>query len=213
MNALHGMYKFELFKDKYFVKEMSDLPDEIYPIATDLKEYWDVTHKFVRNYTRIYYDDETLQKDHFIPRWWKRLNEALRTEYSLNIENMENMLTHLIINGSAWHQYVGNAIQEYLRKPYHCGSKIRPDAVQSDIQSYVQAVTIGILTGLPMPDILNDWKFVLLHDDKMKQTSKVFDEWQSDLKQMSQRVQERNAKRRMPIKFIDPAHLDCSVGI
>ena len=56
--------------------------------------------------------------------------------------------------------------------------------IQADIQSHVQAVIVGILTDVPMPNIINDWIFVLLKDDNLKQTTDVFIAFQSELMKM-----------------------------
>eukprot|EP00484_Ammonia_sp_Unknown_P027092 CAMPEP_0197047194 /NCGR_PEP_ID=MMETSP1384-20130603/22725_1 /TAXON_ID=29189 /ORGANISM="Ammonia sp." /LENGTH=593 /DNA_ID=CAMNT_0042479075 /DNA_START=92 /DNA_END=1873 /DNA_ORIENTATION=+ len=218
MNALQQSYKFELLENKF--TEMSDVPDDVFPIATDMREYWQITRKFVDEYLSVYFrDDDELAHDKYVQSWYQQMLNALlvptESEYRHDTkQNLVLVLTHLICNSTAWHQYAGNAIQEYLRRPNWGGSKIRDgESTQADIQAYIQAITIGILTGLPMPDLVNDWKFVLLEDEHQKETQRIFDEWQSELKEMSKRVNERNLHRRMPIVFVDPARLDCSVGI
>mmetsp|Transcript_27376 Transcript_27376/g.24205 ORF Transcript_27376/g.24205 Transcript_27376/m.24205 type:complete len:589 (-) Transcript_27376:56-1822(-) len=221
LKALNGSYKFDLHKNRFKTNGMTDVPDEHFPIQTDMNEYWEITHQFVANYLKIYYkDDEALNVDKYIPDWYSKLCKGLKLDKDndplceLTLDNVTDMICNKIFNGSAWHQYVGNTIQEYLKRPNWFGSKICDNlSTQSDIQSYIQAITVGLLTGLPMPNIINNWKFILLEDDKYSQTRKVFDDWQNELKAMSLRVIKRNETRRMPILFCEPSTLDCSVGV
>jgi len=222
MATLNKGYEFDLHKNRFKNNGMTDVPDDVYPIKTDMTQYWNITHDLVTNYVKIFYEsDQALKDDEFIPNWYKAMLDGLHIKKDskyreLTMDNMCNIICNGIFNGSAWHQYVGNTIQEYLKRPNWCGSKIRDNnSNKADIQAYIQAITIGLLTGLPMPDIVNNWKFVLLKgdDNHYRETSELFDKWQTELMAMTKEVHERNEKRRMPIKFCDPSTLDCSVGI
>ena len=217
MKDLYGKYEFKYLCNFFEGKGMEDVPDEIFPIQNDMKEFWGITHKYVNAYIKLYYPtDDDLRNDEYIPLWWKELvgGSIKRQDLcdNLDLTTVINVLTQFICNGSVWHQYAGNA-QEYLKYPHYIGSKIRAGAVQADIQAYMQAITTGILTGVPMPDLINDWTFVLLKDEHLQDATNIMSTFQSELLSMSVRVNEKNEKRRMPFKFTDPKVIDVSLGI
>ena len=196
---------------------MGDVPDEVYPIEHDVNEFWKIVHKYVNCYIKVYWKtDEDLRNDKYLPLWWSELvsGSIKRKDLcdKLNIDTMTNVVTQLICNGSLWHNFVGSA-QEYLKYPDVGGSKIRANQSYNEIQNYVQALTVGVLTGIPMPDLINDWTFVLLQDEHLQQTRNIMCTFQAELLKMSVGVNERNEKRRMKMKFIDPKLMDISIGI
>mmetsp|Transcript_67055 Transcript_67055/g.106621 ORF Transcript_67055/g.106621 Transcript_67055/m.106621 type:complete len:558 (+) Transcript_67055:26-1699(+) len=217
MNDLYNAYQFELLPDIFASKKMDGVPDSVYPVQTDVNEFWVIVRKYVASYVAVYWKtDDDLAQDAHLRGWWNALVSTVIKRKDLvekfTVDTVVDVIAHFICNGSIWHQYVGNA-QEYLKYPDIVGSKIRKGQTYNEMQNYVQAVTVGILTGVPMPDLINDWTFVLLNDVHRQQNINIMSEFQSELLEMSIRVNERNKNRRMPMKFTDPKVMDVSLGI
>jgi hypothetical protein len=139
---------------------MDAVPDEIYPITKDMIEFCGIVHKYVKSYIALYWDsDDALNNDEYIPLWWKELVggsiKRQDLEDQLTVENIVDVLTQFICNGTAWHQFAGNA-QQYLKYPDWAGSKLRPGAIRGDIQGYVQSDDNRDINRCTNADLMND---------------------------------------------------------
>jgi hypothetical protein len=79
-------------------------------------------------------------------------------------DRLIDVITHLMCNGSAWHEHVGS-VAEYTIDPKFIGVRLLPipdgekenEEPMSGVQAYTLSLALTMLTGLKMPSIIDDW--------------------------------------------------------
>ena len=107
---------------------------------------------------------------------------------------------------------MGN-VAEYLQNPSFASARIRPLKNSADIESSFYSLMIAVLTGLKAPKLMNDFTHLLLEDEHLNATTKVFTKFQESLSQLSNVIDERNKNRKYKYYGFHPKRLLSSVSI
>eukprot|EP00658_Telonema_sp_P-2_P014865 TRINITY_DN1567_c0_g1_i11.p1 TRINITY_DN1567_c0_g1~~TRINITY_DN1567_c0_g1_i11.p1 ORF type:complete len:221 (+),score=77.56 TRINITY_DN1567_c0_g1_i11:138-800(+) len=190
--------------------------DELYPYGHDAQDFFEVVAKHVGDYVDLYYsDDDAVTSDKELTLFWDGLHvdEPLSQFPVLSGKLvLVDTLASFIMMVTGIHNQVGN-VADYLVHPTRTSAKIRPGATSSDVQGAFQGLNIGLMTSQLTPRLLNDFKHLLLRDDKLEATSKVFDTFQADLRNLSAVIDARNERRRFPCNAFNPKCMVAAVSI
>ncbi len=111
---------------------------------------------------------------------------------------------------------------EYIVNPYCFSFAVCKKAVAGSIQHSFYSMSLMALTALKMPDLLGDWSHLHAHlatenDAQHKAMLECLNVWQTELKDFSRTVDERNVARkaagRQPFDAFNPKLMDCSVSV
>ena len=223
-------YRFRLFRKKVVV--MKKLPDEIYPIYTDVWDFWVATLKFVEEYINVYYgeddkDDTKLLEDEEVGKFYAALlkNLKINEKYRLKKFNIINILTHFICNATIWNHHTNSAVSfEYSVDPDFTGLKIGGNnARQTNVIQYVEYCLLVLSKGWqfsnivqpqPIPPKIDRWYRVLLQDEKLPKTRDIFKVYFVDnLNTLTKNIEDRNDTRLAPYNGVNPRYLQSSISL
>jgi len=202
--------------DKY--KEvLEELGEESFPFAADGTDFYKVVHKMVDGYFRVYYQtDEELRADQDLARFYAAIRVFEDTNLPpWNVVTIEHMTAHaasFIFSVAGLHHVVGN-VAEYLMDPTFAAVRIRPGSEISDVEASHYGLLVAVLTGMKAPKLMSDFSHLLLRDNHLAETAKVFEDFQADLVALGNTIDERNAKRKWKFMGFHPKRLLSSVSI
>merc|ERR1712232_692211 len=179
---------------------MKDVPERIYPFGRDLRDFVRGVRKHVTDYVHVYYPDgDSMRRDHELMVFWKHLRREgdSHTVPPPTRETLCSVLGDLIVHTTGLHNQVGN-VADYLVNPSFASAKIRKGREVADVQASFQGLNIGLMTGNLMPKLINNFTHLLLQDEHLEETTKVFNEFQADLRKLVLKIDERNKERRFP---------------
>lgn len=145
-----------------------------------------------------------------------------------------NQLTHTAFWVCGMHEFAGNIV-EYFESPNFCATKVYANGpngpntqTQADVQTFLQNLCVVGSTGYKLPDLVSDWKSLLLEDDcgaderfagKRKAVEALHDNFMRELVDLGEAIEERNAGPRAQglhgreFMSFDPRTFECSVSI
>jgi hypothetical protein len=133
-----------------------------------------------------------------------------------------DIVTQLVVNGTAYHELVGQ-VSDYLRAPNWIGAKLRPfaeDPMQDSITGYTMLQGLVLLTGLRMPNLLDDWRHLLPETDVSKrnietEACNVYEKFMADLEVLAGQIDAGNKHPELlhPFMACHPSQLETSVSI
>ena len=143
--------QYETFADYTAKKGLTPAMEEEMPYLRDGKAFWAVVHKYVAAYIDAYFPTEQMVMDdvHIKGYWAHYGPQPLWPSYGLpelSKANLINQVTHVIFAVTGGHEFAGSVV-EYLLSPGGLGNKIMPGKAESDVQSYLQALSLIALTG------------------------------------------------------------------
>merc|ERR1712166_210478 len=192
------------------------LQEELFPYGTDHEEFWMIFRKFVGACVDVYYNsDAAVREDPELGPFWDALHvqEPFSSfPHLTGKDELADVVTTFIVYVTGIHNQVGN-VADYLINPTYASAKIRAGMNSADIQATFQGMNIGLMTSQLTPRLLNDWKHLLLQDEHHAATSLIFDTLQSDLRDLSQTLDDRNKKRRFPCNAFNPKTMVAAVSI
>jgi len=186
--------------------------DTGYLFGSDGLQLWNIFNDFVQRYLdkvgTIKWNDKQVQE------WSKELRRSIPGFKIPLIERQEDLvelITYLIWNGTAYHEAVGN-VKEYLRDPNFCATRWRPGDVSASVQNSFQTSLIAIMTSVRTPPLLdkNCYAHMFEGEEKGKQ---VMERLQKDLRQFSDDMVERNKFLDFAFNTFNPTNLEISVAI
>jgi hypothetical protein len=142
-------------------------------------------------------------------------------------ERFIDVLTHLMCNGSAWHEHVGS-VAEYTIDPKFIGVRLLPTAEgqepMSGVQAYTLSLSLTMLTGLKMPSIIDDWAhlFAPSHDRAASDPAyerqcalllASYRKFRGELIHFETEVRGRNKTRLYPFRSFNPENIEVSVSL
>ena len=227
-------YRFRLFRKK--VQVMKKLPDEVYPLYSDLFFYWVQALDILTGWVSNYYnendnDDEKLIQDKDAAAFYAAILENLKIDqkYRLKKFNFINVITHFICNATIWNHQCSSAVSFiYSVDPDFTGLKIvGNNAKQNNVIQYAEYCLVALSKGYMIPNIKpsmltqpNDntiktgWDRVLPPDGQEPKTSAIFKKFFIDsLNAVSQRVKTKNQNRIAPYFIVEPAFLQASIHL
>jgi hypothetical protein len=219
-NGLYEVFKFAFTHVRYaafprrfngqMIRELGDS----YPFGVDGLEFYNVTHKFVSDYVKVYYkDDEALLNDKDVTAARNNLNKLENSKVPAlkSINDIVGMLTDYIIYVTAIHGIVGH-VNEYLVDPTFVGSRIRIGSNQADVATSVYDNLLAGMTTNNEPRLMNDFSHLLLRDEHYDVTKAIFNKFQSDLLDLEQRINEKNKNRKWAFNGFNPRYMASSVS-
>lgn len=222
-------FRFRLFRKKVGV--MKKLPDEVYPIYTDVWDFWVQTLKFVEYFIEVFYnkndaDDSLLEKDGELFAFYEGVLANLgvaKNKYRYKKFNVINLLTHFMSGASIWDTHLNGACSfEYSIDPDFTGLKIvGNNAKQNNIPQYIEYCALALSKGWQMPNfMLKGWENVLrggnanINNQQLKETTKLFqDYFGGTLKSMSESIADRNKSRLAPYNGVNPYYVNISMRL
>jgi arachidonate 15-lipoxygenase len=138
----HSEWRFDQFA---FPKEIANRGmSEIqhYPYRDDGLLIWEAVHKFVSNYLRLYYTDETVKSDPELQNWASELaspTQGAIKDFKPSIETVEELIeivTNVIFTCGPQHSAINSPQYDYMtympNMPLALYQPIRPDADVAD---------------------------------------------------------------------------------
>eukprot|EP01084_Bolivina_argentea_P127477 225440_1 len=212
-------YKYVEFTKRYD-NNLNDIPDSIFPYKKDSKDFYNLIRNFVYSYCKGY--KHTFDNDEYLSSFYNGLcndlgiNAEEEKENAFNLDNLVSILSNLFCVVTAWHEQVGGVFDVVCRDLNWHDTKLyqkKDDFTQFSSNDYVSTAILVMITGVKNPGILNDFKMVLLKDENFEKNTKIFDDWQNDLQNLSKKIDERNKSRRIPWMCCQPRNLECSLSI
>merc|ERR1711933_587243 len=218
-----------LFRKKFSV--LKKLPDEIYPIYTDVYDFWVQSLKFVEEYIEIFYnkddkDDSELLADGELSRFYDEIRENLGIDkkYRLKKFNIINILTHFICNATIWNHHTSSSVSfEYSIDPDFTGLKIvGNNAKQTNISGYVEYCLLALSKGWQFSNMqlpANDSRIIVLNGTKTSEENitkaiKIFDTYFGKaLDFLKKNIEDRNQIRIAPYNGCNPQYLQSSFSL
>eukprot|EP01084_Bolivina_argentea_P019279 35866_1 len=206
-------YRFRLLSKQ--VSVMKKLPDTVYPVHSDIRNFWTLTLAFVEEYIDVLYNatpdnDVELQADGEAKAFYYALCDAVgigRDRYRFKKFNIINILNDFICKASAWAHHLNMAVSfEYSMDLDFTGVKIiGNNAMQNNVSSYVEYCLLVLSTGWKQNNLIGhdvDWSVVLNQDDpKFGKMKEAFDKYfGTQLKNQSDALKSHNRDRLAPYK-------------
>mmetsp|Transcript_47343 Transcript_47343/g.124966 ORF Transcript_47343/g.124966 Transcript_47343/m.124966 type:complete len:561 (-) Transcript_47343:14-1696(-) len=220
-DAVEG-FKYETHPQFIAARNLGSASQDL-PLVADGLLVWDALHSFFEGYVGLFYeDDAAVESDHELVAYWdcidSRGGASQTVRYGLPKlcrSALVDQLTHHAFVVTAWHEFV-HGIAHYVSVPDGFGTKIRPGRNESDVQSFVQGLCLVGLTGMRMPPLLSDWRFLLPQEPPEARDLQV--RLMEDLRRVSAEVEGRNASapcpsRRRKVESFNPKHFECSVSM
>ena len=212
-------YKFVEYT-KRFDPQLAELDDAIFPLNKDCNEFFEVMEKFVDDYLSHYHNE--LIDDEAVKLFFNGICRELRIDRDypemaeFNKMNLCTILTNLICIVTAFHEQVGSVMDNYCIELDWNDVKLyknKKDKTQMSKNDFVMLALLVMLTGTRNPYIINDFTHVLVKDDNYDKNKRLFEVWQQDLKDLRDRIENRNKERRIAFNAINPRNLECSLSI
>jgi hypothetical protein len=196
------------------------------PLLNDGLLIWDAMLTHVERYLAVFYEsDAALQADGEAVAFWRHF--ATQTDRDgwqlgeLTLGSLARFLAGLIFEVTVGHEAVG-AIVEFLMTPNGTAGKLAPGKTQPDVQSLALVLATISLTGIPQPQLLDDWEHIYRgaagwsarqHDKAVRAERK----FQHALELVAQEIEDRNGEResRGARRYLvcNPRILEASVSI
>jgi hypothetical protein len=193
--------------------------DKFYPIYNDADNFWKIIQRYVAKFFEINYnlqvqiddDDQKLPVDSHIMEFIDELSKQLGIPVITSLKRFVDVLSQLIAGNTGIHEHVGQ-ISDYLIDPTFIGAKLQAGKEIQNIQTYTQILILGVVTGLRMPGILEDWTHLIQHNQYYKENFKNYQNFNSELKKLSQDIDYRNKIRKYPFQSFNPKYIECSAS-
>ena len=166
-------------KHKEALAELGDLD---FPFAADGRDFYEVVHKMVLRYFRVYYrSDEQVRSDADMERFYAAIrifkDSSMPAWDQITIEHLAAHAASFIFSVSGSHHVVGN-VAEYIVHPDFASTRIRPGIEIADVEASHYGLLVAILTGMKAPKLMSDFSHLLLNDKHLIETHKIFDDFQ-----------------------------------
>jgi hypothetical protein len=153
--------KLETFPQKM---KNSGLPSEMtakLPMYRDGMLFWNVVHKYVDTYLRIFFDEDSISEDKEIRDFYDFFGEDKFFDKSWELEplsfpNLLNLVTELIWWVTGGHEFIGSIV-EYLTGSGGLAFKIQKGKDVADVMTYTQVLNLISMTGMREPQLMDDW--------------------------------------------------------
>ena len=225
LKGLNKLYNSNIYNNKEL--------DKIFPFIQDSKDYFDLTYSFVNKYLNIIYDngnEDTIVNDRFTMAFLKQLCEMLQLNYQIELTTKHNnsnmsllceLITSLIVSVTAYHEMVGTMGDVACVNSSWLGTKIYKKHGIKELRmpknDMASTAVLIMLTGVRNPSILTDFSNLFSkqngNEKEIAQITDLLNEWQSNLKQFANTVEQRNEYRRVPFQACNPNVMECSVSI
>ncbi|GDX83413.1 hypothetical protein LBMAG42_52240 [Deltaproteobacteria bacterium] len=181
-----------------------------FPWATDALALYNVILAFVEDYVSRYFAGDALVRDPEVVAFWASVRSATATIGipELSRDDLVGMLAQFIWCVTGLHEAVG-AMLEYAIDPTFVSTKIRPGVEMADVQASMQCLAVVGLTGLRMPQLLNDFSHVCLDEGG----AQAFATFQTNLEALADRIEAANLTRKYPCNTFNPRYLETGVSV
>ncbi|CAF1436727.1 unnamed protein product [Adineta ricciae] len=207
--------------------------DKAYPIYSDTKEFWRIIQQYVANFFHITYHlrveidpdddndekrvdkdvcDDKLPVDSYMMDFIDDLCKQLGIPGITSLKRFVDVLSQLIADSTGIHEHVGQ-ISDYMIDPRFIGAKLQEGREMQNIQTYTQILILTVVTGLRMPGIMEDWSHLIEHNQDYEKNLKNYQDFKSQLRKLSKRVDESNKTRRYPFQSFNPRFIECSTSV
>lgn len=228
-------YRFRLFRKK--VQVMKKLPDEVYPLYSDLFFYWVQALDLLTGWVNTYYNnddsnDDELIADNDAAKFYDAILKNLKIDpkYRLKKFNFINVITHFICNATIWNHQCSSAVSfVYSVDPDFTGLKIiGNNAKQNNVIQYAEYCLVALSKGYMIPNLRpsmltvprdptttkSGWDRVLPQDGNETKTAGVFQKFFiNGLNAVSQRIKDKNNNRIAPYFIVEPNFLQASIHL
>merc|ERR1712146_747538 len=183
--------------------------------AQDALEFSDIVRKYVTAYVELYYSDTyDVLMDEEVMKFMQQMHRVPNSNIPQvrSRDDLVDVLSNFIILVTGVHSHVGN-VAEYLMDAQFASAKIRYGRDMADVQASYQAMSIALLTGWKVPDLINDFEHLLIQDQHVDATRNLMRTFQRELVALADAIDERNAVRPFPSNSMNPRKMHSSVSI
>ena len=204
-------YRMETIPAELTRRGVADLPG--YAYGEDALDYWAEIRRFVEAYVGLYFTRAACPDEDLI-RWWHDLRHVSLDVMPLeNRDDLVDLCTYFIFMATGFHAQVGGTLADYLSHlglgpPTVCEGRSYEEMLPSK-NTMFQAHMLGALTNLRMPQILEDFSWLMLDVEARAAVAEL----RARLGELSRRIARKNRERAQPMTTFDPRYLDLSVSI
>jgi len=201
--------KYETFPQFLKRQGMDKVDPDLFPMALDGLEYYQIVYKYVHDYVNIYYkNDGAVEHDAQIQEFWKKLTDLFPCKLpSLSKDALIQYITQFIFTVSGWHSQAGN-VSAYFRDPAFAAPACPEGLLMSyPPMTFIQTL-IAVGTAGNMPQVTDDWSHLML-DDESKKVLSIF---RQELIELSKVIDSRNEKRICYNNF-NPKYIHSSISV
>lgn len=192
--------------------------DKIYPIYHDLHAFWDIIRDYVADFFKINYNLSSangydhLPNDDNIMNFIYEICKQLGISGINSLNDLIDLLAQLIASSTGMHEHVGQ-ISDYMTNPQFIGAKLQEGKEIQNVQTYTQILILSVLTGLPMPGILEDWSHLIERNRYYSENLNSYRTFKKRLQDLSENIDARNKIRKYPFQSFNPKYIECSTSI
>lgn len=218
--------------DRAIEASSGNLTHETYPYGRDALDFYGVVATMVGDFVDVTYpDDAAVIRDSELGYFWDGLHipeTNSRFPVLTGKRVLVEVLSTYICMVTGVHNQVGN-VADYLKDPAFASVKIRPEAIRADVQGSFQGLNVGLMTSQLTPRLIQSaelegapggtFKHLLAGAafinpvDDLPKAEAIFDQFQSNLVQLSREIDQRNKHRRFPCNAYNPKTMIASVSI
>jgi len=202
-------YKYETYAQYLKRTGMHDVDPKLFPPGQDGMDYWNVVHKYVSSYLRVFYaNDQALLEDVEFFTFWKAYSESFPSGLpEPTLDSVAEVLTQFIFYVTGMHTHVGT-VAAYARDPAFAAGCVGEGQILSFPQNFYCQAIITVGTSGDMPAVLDNWSHLMPNDE----SKKVFDQFHEDLVALSKTIDERNNTRTVYNNF-NPKYIETSISV
>ncbi|MFT7604270.1 MAG: hypothetical protein ACI8VT_001844 [Saprospiraceae bacterium] len=177
--------------------------------ANDGLAFWKVVHSFISDVVDNSPAFGKILKNDASKRWWEQVNVLSNNELGgFDSSGLISYLTEFVFTVSGYHSFVGH-VSPFVRNPKIATGKLYPDVAMANQQASQQIAVVASITGLEMPSLLGNFNH-LMPDVNTRESLLGF---QNNLKVLNSEIEDRNAKRDIPLNAFVPDKMSLGVSI
>lgn len=209
-------YRMRSLPDDLARRGTTELGPDVFPWGEDALDLWHTAHRLATEYlAAISFRDDPLG-DPALAAFHAELRRALPASADVlpmtSRAELSTLLATMMFVATGYHEQVGGAIGDYLDHaafvvPTMVDARTLKDAIPSR-QTMLQGYMLGVLTNFRMPRITEDFSALV-----PKAAGPVVRRWITGLGLLKSRIEQRNARRPLPLMTFHPDHLEISVSI
>jgi len=207
---LFTSYRFEPFPDYLKNNHLTGVDPLLFPYAEDSLEYYDILHTYVKEYVALFYNDKVSPTaDQQLVSFWNQFSASFPNGLPiLSIESMVSVFTQFIFMVTGWHTHVGN-VSPYSWDPAFAGPAMGDGHMMTLPQVLFAQNLVTMGTAGDMPMLLHDFSHIMLNDE----SKAVLSKFQKSLNELSQKIDDRNKKRRWVYNCFNPKFMGTSIAV
>lgn len=219
-DSMHEVYRTMLRADKFtpypeqleltgLGKHLQNGGGQILDYTNDGLAFWKVVNAFISDVVENSPAFNKVVKSDASKRWWEQVNVLAEEDLGgFGKSSLIAYLTEFLFTVSGYHSFVGH-VSPFVKNPAIASGKLYPDLAMSDQQTSEQISVVASITGLEMPGLMGNFQH-LMPDVNARECLIRF---QNNLRALDGEINQRNAKRAIPLHAFVPDKMSLGVSI